>query len=151
MKDAVRFYLVGAVVLLALAGCTHLDRRTMAVQDGWHGTPLPTKMASSKSRLRAPKSRGRLVAINAGKPALWCVTQRGSGVQADCTYDDFVTCDMAARVAGGTCKTRSHRIAPRRVAVSSKAGQDNASVMGSACRSGDLPPVLRFRQGQISC
>ena len=130
-------------MLLALAGCTHPDRRTMAVQDGWHGTPLPTKTANSKSRLRAPKSRGRLVAINAGKPALWCVTQRGSGVQADCTYDDFVTCDMAARVAGGTCKTRSHRIA--------KAGQDNASVMGPACRSGDLPPVLRFRRGQISC
>ena len=113
MKDAVRFYLAGAVALLALAGCTHPDKRTMAVQDGWHGTTLSKKVASGKPRRRAPESRGRPAAINAAAHAPWCVTQRGSGIQADCTYDDFMICDMAASVAGGTCKARSNLIAPR--------------------------------------
>ena len=148
MENAVRFSLAGAVVLLALAGCTRADKREMFVQDDWHGTPSPKKLASGNPGWRAPESRGRLVAINAGKPALWCATQRGSGLQADCTYDDFVICDMAVRVAGGTCKTRSRRNA---VAIASKATHDTASDTGSACRSGDLPPVLRFRQGQIGC
>jgi len=145
MEHAAHFSLAGAVLLLALASCTRADKHDMFVH-GWHGTPSPKQVASGR---RAP---GRLVAINAGKSAPWCVTQRGSGLQADCTYDDFVICDIAARVASGTCKKRSHLIAPlREIAISSKAGHDTASDTGSPCRSGDLPPVLRFRHGQIGC
>ena len=80
MKDAVRFYLAGAVVLLALAGSINADV---------------------------------LFAQVAGASKSWCVTLRGSGIQ-DCTYDDFMICDMEASLAGGTCKARPNLIAPRR-------------------------------------
>jgi D-alanyl-D-alanine carboxypeptidase len=37
----------------------------------------------------------------------WCVTREGSGVPAACEYDNFLTCGMAAIVAGGSCRERS--------------------------------------------
>jgi hypothetical protein len=46
-------------------------------------------------------------AINAGAPGhSWCVTREGSGVPAACEYDHFLTCSVAAIMAGGTCKKR---------------------------------------------
>ena len=47
------------------------------------------------------------VAINArasGHP--WCVTREGSDVPAACEYDNFLSCSMAAIMAGGSCKER---------------------------------------------
>ena len=71
---------------------------------------------------------GRVVAQNAGAPASWCVTQLGSGILADCAYDDFLICEMAASVAGGTCKARSNLIGPRRKATVSSPPQRKLSV-----------------------
>jgi SPOR domain len=46
-------------------------------------------------------------AINARAPGHpWCVTREGSGVPAACEYDNFLTCGMAAIMAGGSCKER---------------------------------------------
>jgi cell division septation protein DedD len=46
-------------------------------------------------------------AINARAPGHpWCVTREGSGVPAACEYDNFLTCSMAAIMAGGSCKER---------------------------------------------
>jgi hypothetical protein len=47
------------------------------------------------------------VAINArasGHP--WCVRHEGSDVPAACEYDNFLSCSMAAIMAGGSCKER---------------------------------------------
>jgi len=47
------------------------------------------------------------LAINArasGHP--WCVTREGSDVPAACEYDNFLSCSMAAIMAGGSCKER---------------------------------------------
>jgi hypothetical protein len=46
-------------------------------------------------------------AINARAPRhTWCVTREGTGVPAACEYDHFLTCSMAAIMAGGSCKER---------------------------------------------
>jgi hypothetical protein len=46
-------------------------------------------------------------AIGARSPGhLWCVTRKGSGVPAACEYNNFLTCGMAAIMAGGSCKER---------------------------------------------
>jgi cell division septation protein DedD len=46
-------------------------------------------------------------AINARAPGHpWCVKREGSGVPAACEYDNFLTCGMAAIVAGGSCRER---------------------------------------------
>jgi cell division septation protein DedD len=37
---------------------------------------------------------------------LWCVTHEGSDVPAACEYGNFLTCSMAAIMAGGSCKER---------------------------------------------
>ena len=81
MKSSVRFYLAGAMILVALAGSINA---------------------------------GALFAQVTGAPASWCVTQPGTATQADCAYDDYMICDLAASVAGGTCKARSNLIGPRR-------------------------------------
>jgi hypothetical protein len=45
--------------------------------------------------------------INARAPGHpWCVTREGSGVPAACEYDNFLTCGMAAIMAGSSCKER---------------------------------------------
>ena len=93
MKSSVRFYLAGAVMLVALAGSINA---------------------------------GALFAQVAGAPASWCVTQ--PGIQADCAYDDAKICDMAASVAGGTCKARSNLIGPRRKATTASPPQRKLSV-----------------------
>jgi SPOR domain len=36
----------------------------------------------------------------------WCVTRQGSGVPAACKYENFLTCGMAAIIAGASCKRR---------------------------------------------
>jgi hypothetical protein len=47
-------------------------------------------------------------ASNAGAPGhAWCVTRDGNGAPAACKYDNFVTCGIAAIVAGGSCMARS--------------------------------------------
>jgi hypothetical protein len=71
---------------------------------------------------------GALFAQVAGAPASWCVIQPGSGIQADCAYDDSRICDMAASVAGGTCKARSNLIGPRRKATIPSPPQRKLSV-----------------------
>jgi len=44
-------------------------------------------------------------AINARAPGhTWCVTREESSVPAACEYDNFLTCGMAAIMAGGSCK-----------------------------------------------
>jgi cell division septation protein DedD len=48
------------------------------------------------------------VVTNARAPDhLWCVTHEGSDLAAACEYGNFLTCSMAAIVAGGSCKERS--------------------------------------------
>jgi SPOR domain len=48
------------------------------------------------------------VITNARAPEhLWCVTHEGSDVPAACEYGNFLTCGMAAIMAGGSCKERS--------------------------------------------
>jgi cell division septation protein DedD len=45
-------------------------------------------------------------AINPGAPGhAWCVTRDGGAAPA-CEYDNFLTCGMAAAMAGGSCKER---------------------------------------------
>jgi cell division septation protein DedD len=47
------------------------------------------------------------VVTNARTPdRLWCVTHEGSDVPAACAYANFLTCSMAAIMAGGSCKER---------------------------------------------
>jgi cell division septation protein DedD len=46
-------------------------------------------------------------AINSRAPGHpWCVTREGSDVGAACEYDNFLTCGMAAIMAGGSCRKR---------------------------------------------
>ncbi len=45
-----------------------------------------------------------MIARNPGHP--WCVTREGSSVAAACEYNNFLTCGMAAIMAGGSCKER---------------------------------------------
>jgi hypothetical protein len=48
------------------------------------------------------------VVTNARAPDhLWCVTHEGGDVPAACQYGNFLTCSMAAIMAGGSCKERS--------------------------------------------
>ena len=37
----------------------------------------------------------------------WCVETADSGVPSNCTYDNYLTCAVAAIRAGGLCKTES--------------------------------------------
>jgi hypothetical protein len=47
------------------------------------------------------------VVTNARAPNhLWCVTHKDSDVPAACEYGNFLTCSMAAIMAGGSCKER---------------------------------------------
>jgi len=54
MKGGVCFYLAGAVLLLALTGCTLADGRKITMQDDLDRTPLPTMAASSKLPVAVP-------------------------------------------------------------------------------------------------
>jgi hypothetical protein len=44
--------------------------------------------------------------IDARAPGHWCVTREGSGVPPACKYENFLTCGMAAIIAGASCKKR---------------------------------------------
>jgi SPOR domain len=67
--------------------------------------PLAAAVAAGVD-VRAAEAFDAVVTSARAPDHLWCVTHEGSDVPAACEYGNFLTCSMAAIMAGGSCKDR---------------------------------------------